>query len=125
MFAGEGEEAVKAAESALRLDPQFKSGPYLNLLGISQFIAGRYSEAIEAYRRNVAQGGPMGAPMLHPWAAAYVAVGRMEEARDTANELLKFFPEFSLKRYRMLHIYKREEDSRRLVGYLRQAGLPE
>ncbi len=124
-FAGEGEEAVKAAESALRLDPQFKSGPYLNLLGISQFIAGRYSEAIEAYRRNVAQGGPMGAPMLHPWAAAYVAVGRMEEARDTANELLKFFPEFSLKRYRMLHIYKREEDSRRLVGYLRQAGLPE
>ena len=125
VFAGEGEEAVRTAERALRLDPQFKSGPYLNLLGISQFIAGRYSEAIEAYRRNVAQGGPMGAPMLHPWAAAYVAAGRMEEARETANELLKFFPDFSLKRYRMLHIYKSEEDSQRLIGYLRQAGLPE
>ncbi len=63
--------------------------------------------------------------MLHAWAAAYVAAGRMKEARDTADELLKFFPDFSLKRYRMLHMYKSEEDSQRLVGYLRKAGLPE
>ncbi len=63
--------------------------------------------------------------MLHVWVAAYVAAGRMDEARDTATELLNFFPEFSLKRYRMLHIYKNEEDSERLIGYLRKAGLPE
>ncbi len=67
----------------------------------------------------------MGASMLHPWVAAYVAEGRIEEAHDTAKELLRFFPEFSLKRFRMLHIYKNEEDSQRLIGYLRKAGLPE
>ncbi len=125
LFAGLGEKASEAAERALRIDPQFTNGPYLNLLGASKFIAGKYIEAIETYRRNVAQGGPIGPPMLHIWAAAYVAAGRMDEARDTAMELLKFFPEFSLKRYRMLHMYKNEEDSERLIGYLRKAGLPE
>ncbi|MDH3970030.1 MAG: hypothetical protein OEU56_23710, partial [Rhodospirillales bacterium] len=87
--------------------------------------AGRYGEAIEAFKRNVAQGGPMGAPMLHSWVAALVAEGRLDEARATANELLKFFPEFSLKRYGMLHMHKNKEDSQRLIGYLREAGLPE
>ena len=63
--------------------------------------------------------------MLHVWAASCVAAGRMEEARGIARELLKFLPEFSLKRYRMLHMYKNEEDSQRLIGYLRKAGLPD
>lgn len=67
----------------------------------------------------------MGPSMLHCWVAAYVAEGRIDEARVTANELLKFFPEFSLNRYRMLHIYKNKEDSQRLIGYLSKAGLPE
>ncbi len=125
LFAGKGEQACEAAERALRIDPQFTNGPYLNLLGISKFIAGRYVEAIEVYKRNVAQGGPIGLPMLHVWAASCVAAGRMEEARGIARELLKFLPEFSLKRYRMLHMYKNEEDSQRLIGYLRKAGLPD
>ncbi|MEE8636109.1 MAG: tetratricopeptide repeat protein, partial [Acidiferrobacterales bacterium] len=125
LFAGDGDKACEAAERALRIDPQFTNGPYLNLLGIAKFLAGRYAEAIEAFKRNVARGGPMGASMLHPWVAAYVAEGRIEEAHDTAKELLTFFPEFSLKRFRMLHIYKNEEDSQRLIGYLRKAGLPE
>ncbi len=84
MFAGDGDKACEAAERALRIDPQFTNGPYLNLLGIAKFIAGRYAEAIEAFKRNVARGGPMGAPMLHFWVAAYVAEGRIEEAHDTA-----------------------------------------
>ena len=54
----------------------------MNLLGISKFNAGRYSEAIDTYKRNVAQGGPVGAPMLHVWVAAYVAAGRINEARE-------------------------------------------
>ena len=123
LFAGDGEQACTAAKRALRIDPQFTNGPYLNLLGASKFISGRYEEAIEAYRRNVAQGGPIGLPMLHVWAASYVAAGRIEEARKTADELLKFFPEFSLNRFRMLHMYRKPEDTKRLIGYLRQAGL--
>jgi adenylate cyclase len=125
LFAGKGDEACETAETALRIDPQFTKGPYLNLLGNACCAAGRYGEAIEAFKRNVAQGGPMGAPMLHSWVAALVAEGRLDEARATANELLKFFPEFSLKRYGMLHMHKNKEDSQRLIGYLREAGLPE
>ena len=51
--------------------------------------------------------------------------GRIDEARATAEQLLTFYPEFSLERYRMLHMYKNKEDSQRLIGYLREAGLPE
>jgi adenylate cyclase len=125
LFAGEGEQACAAAERALRIDPQFTNGPYLNLLGISKFVSGRYEEAIEVYRRNVARGGPIGLPMLHVWVACYVATGQMEEARSTADELLNFFPQFSLSSFRMLHMYRKPEDTQRLIGYLRQAGLPD
>ena len=125
LFAGDGEQACIAAERALKIDPQFAKGPYLNLLGSSKFNSGRYEDAIEAFSRNAAQGGPIAPPMLHVWAASYAAAGRMEEARRTANELLKFLPEFSLSRFRMLHMYKKPEDTQRLIGYLRKAGLPE
>ena len=125
LFAGHGDEACEAAEAALRIDPQFTKGPYLNLLGAAKCAASKYGAAIEAFNRNAAQGGPMGPTMLHCWAAAYMTEGRIDEARATAEQLLTFYPEFSLERYRMLHMYKNKEDSQRLIGYLREAGLPE
>jgi adenylate cyclase len=124
-LASRGDEACEAAETALRIDPQFVDGPYLNILGIARCAAGKYAEAIEAFERNGAQGGPMGAPMLISWVAAYVAEGRLDEARATAARLIVFVPEFSLKSYGMLHRYKNKEDSERLIRLLRKAGLPE
>ena len=54
---GRGNEACQAAESAFRLDPQYKDGPYLNIMGISKFVAGKYNEAIDAFKRNEERGG--------------------------------------------------------------------
>lgn len=125
LAAGDGDGARAAAERALRLDPQFTSGPYLNLLGIANFIAGDYDESIESFERNVARGGPMGPPMLHAWAAACAAAGRMEDARRIGQQLLSFQPEFSIGRYPMIRIYKRPEDKERLVENMRKAGIPD
>ena len=122
--AGRGNEACQAAESALRLDPQYTDGPYLNILGISKFVAGKYDEAIDAFRRNHERGGPIGAPALAVLTASFAASGRADEARESARELLKFFPEFSITRSRHFHLYN-AEDVERLSGYLRKAGLPE
>ena len=122
--AGRGKEACQAAESALRLDPQYMDGPYLNALGVSKFVAGKYDEAIDAFKRNEKRGGPIGVPAFAVLAASFAASGRVDEARESVRELLKFFPEFSITRARQLRIFN-AEDLERLIGYLHKAGLPE
>jgi adenylate cyclase len=124
-FAGHAEEACEAVKTALRLDPQYVNGPYLNVLGIACVCAGRYDEAIDAFRRNIERGGPIAAPALTFRTAAFAAAGHVEEAKTSAQELLTFFPAFSLARYRMLYLFKKPEDTDRIIAALREAGLPE
>lgn len=122
--AGRGDEARQAAESAHRLDPQYTNGPYLNILGIARFVAGEYDEAIDAFRRNRDRGGPIGVPALTSLTASYVMTGRIEEARESARELLRFVPDFTVSGSRALLIFSSEE-MERLGNCLRKAGLPE
>jgi adenylate cyclase len=121
---GKGEEAGQAAASALRLDPQYTKGPYLNILGVAKFVAGAYEEAIGAFRRNLEQGGPIGVPALAALTASCAVTGRAEEARESAQELLRFFPGFSVTRSRALFIFDTEARERLGAG-LRKAGVPE
>ena len=124
LSSGRGNEACQAVESALRLDPQFTDGPYLNILGVSKFVAGKYDEAIDAFKRNQERGGPIGMPALAVLPASLAASGRVDKARESIQELLKFFPKFSITRARQLRIFN-AEDIERLSGYLRKAGPPE
>lgn len=121
---GRGEEARRTIERALRLDPQFTNGPYLNILGISNFAAGRYEEAIDAFKRNLARGGPIGIPALAVMTASYVALGRSEEAQERARELLNFRPGITIALARRSFPLDAEA-SDRLGDFLREAGLPE
>ena len=125
LFAGQAEAAYEAITTALRLDPQYVNGPYLNVLGVACFCAGRYEEAIEAFKRNVDRGGPLAPPALAFRTASYSAAGHMEEAKESAQALLNFFPAFSSARFRMLHMFKNPDDTERVISALRQAGLPE
>ena len=124
-FAGQAEDAYEAITTALRLDPQYVNGPYLNVLGVVCFCAGRYEEAIDAFKRNVDRGGPIAPPALAFRTASYSAAGYLEEAKESAQALLNFFPAFSLARYRMLHMFKNPGDTERVIAALRKAGLPE
>ncbi len=125
LFAGQADDAHDAITTALRLDPQYVHGPYLNLLGVVCFSAGRYEDAIDAFKRNVERGGPLAATALTFRTAAFSAAGYVEEAKVSASELLKFFPDFSVARYRMLYMFKKPDDTEQVVGALRKAGLPE
>lgn len=122
--AGNGEAAAASAASALRLDPQYVKGPYLNILGVAKFVAGAYDEAVDALRRNIERGGPIGIPALGALTASYALGGRAAEARSSAQELVRFFPGFSIARARFLSIFG-PADLERLIGGLRKAGLPE
>ncbi len=127
MWAGRAEEAIEPIRKGLRLSPQvaFSEGPYLNFSGFAYFTAGRYEEAIAAFEKNAARGGPVDVEFLAYSTAAYSALGRKEEARATAQELLEKYPDFSLSSWTWLGLYKNPEDSKRLSDVLRQAGLPQ
>jgi adenylate cyclase len=123
--AGLGVEACDEILIALRLDPHFVDGPYLNMLGSGSFIAGRYEDAIEAYERNTAHGGPTGAPNLLNWAAACGITGRLEEARKLVHEVLSEHPSLSLANVQDVRTGFSDLDLERLRDGLRKAGLPE
>lgn len=125
LFAGQSDVAYEAITTALRLDPQYVRGPYLNVLGFVHFCNGRNEEAIEVFKRNVDRGGPIGPPALAFRTAAYSAAGRMEEARASAQELLNFFPAFSLAQFRFALMFKHADDAERVIVALRKTGLPE
>ena len=122
--AGRGEEACRTIESALELDPQFTSGPYLNILGISNFVIGEYDRAIDAFKRNLERGGPIGVPALAAMTASYAALDRMEAARESARELLNFRPGITTALARRSFPLDAEA-AERLGDFLRKAGLPE
>jgi tetratricopeptide (TPR) repeat protein len=125
MFAGQAQEACDAIKTALRLDPQYVNGPYLNLLGVACFCAGQYEEAIAAFKKNIERGGPLAPPAIAFRTASYSAAGYREEAKAAAQALLSFYPGFSLAGFRMAYLFRKPEVTERLLNALREAGLPE
>ena len=57
--------------------------------------------------------------------ASYSMLGRMEEAKEAAQQWLKANPSFTLSSWKFGRLYKRSEDSERLYEALRKAGLPD
>jgi adenylate cyclase len=124
-LAGHGEEARDAALTALRLDPQYVAGPYINALGRACFVAERYEEAIEAWERNIARGGPFAAPMLTAWVTSHVELGQMEKAREITLILLQREPDYTLASVQKNSFSAPSERVEQMIDALRQAGVPE
>ena len=127
MWAGRAEEAIAPIKKSLRLNPRvaFSTGPYLNFSGIAYFTAGRYEEAIAAFEENAKRGGAIGVENLAYSAAAYSELGQGDKAKARVQELLKKYPDFSLRSWAWLRQYKTLGDWKRLLGVFRKAGLPE
>jgi adenylate cyclase len=125
MLAGKGDEACDEAETAFRLDPQYIEGPYLNLLGRVLFLAGRYQESIETYKRNDARGGPRGGERHILWAAASGHLGRDDEAKQQMQEIFRFFPDFSFDKFIKRDRTRSELEARLIIEGLRKAGIVE
>ena len=64
--------------------------------------------------------------MLHiGLTACYAEMGRLEEARTQAAEVLRIDPRYSIGRYATVLTYKQPEHAQRSLDALREAGLPE
>jgi adenylate cyclase len=98
-YAGEAERAIDWAERALRISPfdRMNYEPYI-ALAVAHFLRGRHDEAVQAARRAV-----WSLPSLSVshglLAAALAELGRIEEAKAVALQVLALDPSFSAARF--------------------------
>jgi len=121
--AGQPVEAIKEIKIAMRLAPSYPTW-FLHCLGQSYFLAGRYEEAIVAYKKHLER-EPQRTD-LHVWLAVInSAMGQENQARIEAKKLLKNWATFSLKQWRSTLRFKDETVNDRIIVYASKAGLPE
>jgi adenylate cyclase len=119
-WAGRAEEAVKYLQHGIRLNP-VPSASILNFLAVAYRDSGQYEKAIETCKRALQREPNYQFPYIH-MTISYIRLGREEEARAAAAQILRINPKFSLERYaKILPFTKPVAD--RVIEDLRKAGL--
>ncbi|MGD9040380.1 MAG: adenylate/guanylate cyclase domain-containing protein [Desulfobacteraceae bacterium] len=120
-FAGRPEEAIRLYKKAVRLDP-IPSPIYYLQIGHIYRNAGRYEEAISELKKVVHRNPDNLLAHVH-LAASYGSLGREEDARAEATEVLRIDSNFSSEHFAKKLPYKKKADTERLINGLRKAGL--
>jgi adenylate cyclase len=119
-WAGRAEEAIPYIQNAIRLNP-LPDAEYFIPLTVAYRDSGQYDKAIEASKK-VLQREPNSQWAYIHMAVSYIRLGRDEEARAAAAEILRLNPKFSLEPYaKILPFPKPVAD--RVIEDLRKAGL--
>jgi len=118
---GKPADAIGFAEQAMRLDPRHEDF-YLYLEGWSYTQMGRYQEAIPILKRNVASYPDELAGHTN-LIVDYTELGREDEARAEAAEVLRISPNFSLDAAKRLSPQKDETAANHFYADARKAGL--
>jgi adenylate cyclase len=124
VIAGDPVRAIDVVERHMRLDPFYVPlAPFW--LGVAHYLLKQYSQALPPLQECVSR-----APNLrsvHVWLAAiFTQLGKLEEARTEAAEVLRIEPQYTIERTQArLSPFKRSEDAEHLFDGLRKAGLPE
>ena len=110
-------------QKAIRLDP-FHPPNYLERLAFAHASLGDYERCIEATNRGIAL-DPNYVSLHVDAAACYAALGREEEARAAAAEILRINPLFTLRAYASYTPFTEARDRAWKVNMLRISGVPE
>ncbi len=129
IYSGNFEEAVEMCETAMRLHPHAP----LYFLGhtlTAYYWVGRYDESLALAERLIDQGRKVGFILGVVWgltcsAVVKIKLGRLSEARQDADEILKIWPWYNLDYMRSIYFYKDPANLEHWVDGLRMAGIPE
>lgn len=121
--AGQPERAIEILIRAQRLSPRHPAA-LLWSMAMAQLVAGRYEEAVETGKRAIVR-TPNHAYPRFTQAAAYAALGRTDEAKAEAAELLRIDPSFTVSRWKPSQPFKDPAIVDRWGDLLVKAGLPE
>ena len=119
----ETELAIKLLKRAFRLNP-IPLPHYYSILAMAYRNNGQYEKAIELSKKGLI-GNPDQLPVYLTLAASYIYLNRTEEAHKAVEEVLRIYPNFSLKYQARTMPYKRPETGDNFIDALRKAGLPE
>jgi adenylate cyclase len=115
-------EAISVLEKALRLNPLRPHSSCLMNLGFSYSQIGQYDQSV-VYFKKLLQNQPDHLPGNIGLTSTYSRMGRMEDARKQAAEVLRINPKFSLERFAQRIRYKNPMYKERTLESLRNAGL--
>jgi adenylate cyclase len=118
---GRPEEAIGEIEKAIRLNPH-SPAIYLYILGRDYHWTGRYEEALATLKKSLTRDPDFQFTHLQ-LAAIYSELGREDEARAEAAEVLRINPNFSLEFLRQNAPLKDPAVLERDIASLRKAGL--
>ena len=125
-WVGRTEEAITAIKKSRELNPMYLYGGwpvYLASMGFACFTAGLYEESVWNIKKAIERFGS--SVVWDPFMiASYIMLGRKEEAKKSAQQLLNAVPTFSLSSWKIGRLYKKSEDSERLYEALRETELP-
>ena len=121
IYAGRPEEAIQLLQKAMRLNPFGPSSLYMHF-GMALRSAGRFEEAVSAFKKAI-QVAPDKILAHITLATTYIWMGREEEARAEAAEILRINPKFSVDYYAKRLPFKDQSVNDRIVAALRKAGL--
>ena len=122
-WADQSEEAILVLKNAFRLNP-FPDDWQLTFFGMAYLIAGRYEAALAYFKKAQKRNSDNIWP-YHYQAAVYGHLGREEEARAAAKELLRLNPKFSVKQAEKWPGCKNKVKWNLIMNGLRKASLPE
>jgi adenylate cyclase len=115
------DEAVTFYEQAIRLDP-FPSSLGLRNLGIAYRCVGRYEESTKQLKKAL-ELSPNDLFAHLSLAIAFIKLGREEEAKAEAAEVLRIHPKFSLDYFAKVSPLKCQSVLEDNIACLRKAGL--
>ena len=118
---GRSEEALGAAEKAMRLNSPFVDW-YFNSIGSVYYLTGRTEEAIAPLQQVLAR-YPNILGIHLTLAAVYSELGQAAEARAEAAKVLRLNPQFSLEVHKQRVPIKDPAVLERHIAALRKAGL--
>jgi TolB-like protein/Flp pilus assembly protein TadD len=120
---GEEQEAVKLFERAMRLSPKHPWHVSYGY-GVTLYLVGRKEEAVRSLQKAIDQNRNHVLPKAF-LAAVYADLGRLDEAKATARQVMQLNPSFTATRLIKSHTFHDPETDARFRDLMHRAGLPE
>ncbi len=114
-------EALPLYHKLFRVNPNATSLAFM-VFGHALRMAGRFEEAVSAFKKSIER-APNNNSSHIGLAATYIAMGREEEARAEAQEILKINPHFSLADMKKRSGFTDPSEKDKMADALRKAGL--
>lgn len=123
-LSGQYEKALESLNRAVKLQPK-ANGIILGVLGATYYLLDRFDEAASLLEASI-ETNPETLTSHAFLAATYLQLERPDDASWEAEELLLIDPDFKIKEWRWIEIFKDQHDPRflRLINDLESAGLP-